>query len=457
MKRKVGRIFVICLILMMINPHSIHAEEPRQEARELEAKRVNQFFTDEINALIDENYEKVLADGWAELRIPRSLHGITEDEISPNALDAAHRLMDAGYKAYLIGGANRDRVLGEEASDFDIVTDAPKEAQEELLVDMTFHTNQNGLVFGFSHYPEEVIDVATCLNIPAAYYGKEGVPDFDPTQLYSDSFVFDSFERDLTINALYYDVETGDLVDYHGGLHDLREGIINTMMDPEIQLESDPPSAIRALRFKARYNFEFSPRLEKAMRENGANYLRSISDAMFAFNLPKFFPSGYGRASYDVLNDYNVFATIYPPVSGICDTEEYRTYAEAAMDLMDQSFEDGTDFDNSLSMAFFLWPVIEDAETTEELHKRAASVLEGERTVCEITDEEADAYLELFELEDALTSECTDEEAQEIAASGQFENALWLLRMRAETSDDLADAVAFWEDLLYEEEIPAAA
>ena len=53
MKRKVGRIFVICLILMMINPHSIHAEEPRQEARELEAKRVNQFFTDEINALID--------------------------------------------------------------------------------------------------------------------------------------------------------------------------------------------------------------------------------------------------------------------------------------------------------------------------------------------------------------------------------------------------------------------
>lgn len=96
MKRKTGRILVICLFLMMISPHSIYAEEPRQEARELEAKRVNQFFTDEINALIDENYEKVLADGWAELRIPRSLHGITEDEISPNALDAAHRLMDAG-------------------------------------------------------------------------------------------------------------------------------------------------------------------------------------------------------------------------------------------------------------------------------------------------------------------------------------------------------------------------
>lgn len=65
----------------------------------------NGIFADElVRALVDDNHKIVEEEGWAELRIPVSLHHITEADMDPNAVDAAHKLIAGGYSAYIVGG-----------------------------------------------------------------------------------------------------------------------------------------------------------------------------------------------------------------------------------------------------------------------------------------------------------------------------------------------------------------
>ena len=149
-----------------------------QEGAEVQAA-ASLFDNAEVNRLIDENYERVQKDGWAELRIPQSIHHISRADFEPNALDAADKLCAAGYEVYIVGGSIRDIILGKSANDFDIS------------------------------------------------------------------------RRDLTINALYYDIKTDEIVDWPGSLRDLRNGILDTLTDSDLTIRNVPPNAIRALRFKA--------------------------------------------------------------------------------------------------------------------------------------------------------------------------------------------------------------
>jgi len=79
--------------------------------------------------MIDDNYALVQQNGWAELVIPEALHHFGRDRISPNALEVGQKLIDRGYKAYVVGGTVRDFVLGTKVNDFDIATDASIDRQ----------------------------------------------------------------------------------------------------------------------------------------------------------------------------------------------------------------------------------------------------------------------------------------------------------------------------------------
>ncbi|MBQ7656054.1 MAG: hypothetical protein IJI53_14545 [Clostridia bacterium] len=399
-------------------------------------KKVDLFSNPQINAMIDENYEQVLEQGWAELRIPQSLHGITEDMLSPNALDVARRLIDAGYEARIIGGAMRDIVMGTVTMDFDIVTNATIEQQLELMDDMTFHSVQTGLTFGYVHYPDEIIDLAQCLNIPAAYYGMEGVPDFDPEALYSDNFIFDSFQRDLSINAICYDAATGDLVDYHGGLHDIREGVMNTIAEPETEFTSNPPAFIRALRFKSRYGYAFSDHVEAVLRQKGEELLLLNTPETIRHQLLKFWPAGYARACYDTLAEYSLLDTLYPPLSGLGASD----FMAAAVDWMDEWNKAGNLQSDDLAMGVFLWPAVAGAE---DIAARSAEVFALENQVCEIDGDLAAHYTAMYALQSRL-EQGESEDAEAILADPAFDDAFELLLIRARIEEGLDAAVEYW-------------
>ncbi len=398
------------------------------------------FDNRQINELIDANYEQVQENGWAELRIPASLHGIKEENFSPNALDAAQKIIDAGYDAYFIGGAIRDLVMGTETMDFDITTNAPNDAIETIFDNVTFHDIPSGASFAFVHYPDEIIDVATCVNIPAEYYGLKGVPDFDPDEIYSDNFIFDSFQRDFTINAIYYDVKTKELVDYHGGLHDIREGILETMVDASVAVSADTRKAVRGLRFKARYGFEFSDSFEKAMRENAPSYVAEAADSN-SFNVPKFFNAGYAQKSYEVLCDYGAFTVLFSPISDIYESEYYQDYINNAMKWMDEYYEDNGELDAALAMAVILYPAYEATEDAE-------TVLDEQNSTYTLSSEEKEYYKNLFLLETEMEKAAGTDRASELLTREDFDNAYKMLAIRAVTNDSLSEAVNFYTKLI---------
>ncbi|MBQ7569825.1 MAG: CCA tRNA nucleotidyltransferase [Synergistaceae bacterium] len=337
------------------------------------------FANPEINKLIDENYKLVVRNGYSELRIPESLHGIKRDIFSKNALDAAARLIANGFPVYLVGETVRDLAAGLKADDFDFSTPASIEEQRQIFGDkLKTVTIPSGFTFGHINYPDERVDLAAFSNIPAAYLGLEGVPEFEPDSLYSTSLLYDSFQRDLTFNALYYDLQTGDIIDWHGGLHDLREGIIETMTDADVVFTNDARFALRALRFKAQFNFEFSENIELAMRANAERYISALKHGG---TLSKMFRPGTARRSFEVLTDYGVFGILFPAVKDICDNKEYKDYAIKAMDFLDSQHE----APKGMFIALLLRPAMKDKSIKEILDAQGTiyNWHEGERESAE--------------------------------------------------------------------------
>ncbi len=305
-------------------------------------------------------------------------------------------LIRSGFQAYLVGGSVRDLLLGTQVNDFDIVTDANFEEQKKIFAGhFSSHSHQNGINYGIAVYPDEEIDLAQMRNIPAAYYGLKNIPDFNPEELFSDNLRNDSFQRDLTLNAVYYDMKTGDLIDFQGGLYALREGIIESPAEPDVHFTDDPTSAIRAMRFKARYNFRFSDSVEKVMRENALKYIKLLTPESISFYLNSMFGHGYSEASYEILNDYGVFEHFLPALKDICGTEEYKLYAMNEMRVLDAQKSP----DKNLWLAILLWPAVKNSD--------ADTVLNEQGKICRFSDGQIDTLKEIFMTENEMETVST--------------------------------------------------
>ena len=405
------------------------------------------FASDEINRMLDENHEKVLAEGYSELRIPASLHGIPESAMTPDSWEVGRILLDAGYEVYVVGGCVRDFIMGRECVDIDLTTNATVEQQRELFGD-ALGTHESGeRLFGYVIYPDENVDLCTYQNIPAAYAGLPGIPDFDPTGLTSDSVLFDSFQRDLTINALYYDMSNGDLVDFHDGIYHIREGILSTMTDADTTLRDDPPIALRAIRFKARYGYRFSDNLEAAMREHGVEYILSADPYLCYSNSAKMLVAGYSHKAVKLLLDYGLLDTIYPSLKNYAADPEYLAYLDRALPWLDQYRTDtGEDVHKYLAFLTLLQPVIDSRAESMDYDAALASVLEEQGTrfdMIKVGERMEEASLLCHLMKDTASWFLRDT----IRRSWRYDGALTLLNIAALTDPSLQRDVAFWNQI----------
>jgi poly(A) polymerase len=293
------------------------------------------LFTPEVNRLIDKDYEKVTEKGYGNLVLPARLHNISESDIPPEAVFVAKKLQDAGFTAYFVGGGVRDTLMGKHVNDWDITTSADYSDCEAVFGDMFFLHYAGDTAYGAVKLPDakEPVDVATYGKIPAVYLGRPDVPNDSSRSLFNDSF-----RRDLTYNALLYDPKNGDVIDYHGGLRDMREHITDSVYEPTVQFPDNPSVCIRALRFTARFGFRMSPRLEKAM-EHAADYLRMIPMNERYYNSARFFTDGYAARSYELLDRCGVMPLFLPGLSPAENSPEgiaaYKKYLETLMPRLD--------------------------------------------------------------------------------------------------------------------------
>src|SRR5512141_3053115 len=217
--------------------------------------------------------------------VSRAAHTLSRRDIDADALKVLYRLRQADYVAYLVGGSVRDLLLGRRPKDFDIGTSAHPYQVKKLFRNCWII----GRRFRLAHvkFGQKVIEVATFRRQVAA--GEEvvadGVPAPDPTtpegeQLIHHDNTFgtpeeDAFRRDFTINALFYDIATFAIIDYVGGLGDLRDGIIRSIGDPEDRFREDPVRMLRAVAFAERLRFVLDPPVETSIRRHRGEIARS--------------------------------------------------------------------------------------------------------------------------------------------------------------------------------------
>jgi poly(A) polymerase len=217
--------------------------------------------------------------------IPRAEHPISRRDIDPDALKVLYRLRQAEHIAYLVGGSVRDLMLARHPKDFDIGTSAHPYQVKKLFRNCWII----GRRFRLAHvkFGTKVIEVATFRRqvVPGEEVVQDGVPAPDPStpegaHLIHHDNTFgtpeeDAFRRDFTINALAYDIATFSVIDYVGGLDDLRAGVVRSIGDPLVRLLEDPVRMMRAVALASRLGFAIDPPVLDAIHTHRHEIARS--------------------------------------------------------------------------------------------------------------------------------------------------------------------------------------
>lgn len=182
------------------------------------------------------------------------------------------RLRNAGFEAYFAGGCVRDELLGRPPVDFDVATSAPPERVRELFT--ARRTQEVGSAFGvvLVRPPRrsglKPVEVATFREEFGYSDGRH------PDRIRFSDARTDAQRRDFTINGLFYDPLQDRVIDYVGGLEDLRRGIVRAIGDPEARFSEDKLRMLRAVRFAAVLNFRIDSATERAIRHHAGELVQ---------------------------------------------------------------------------------------------------------------------------------------------------------------------------------------
>ncbi len=298
--------------------------------------------------------------------IPRAEHGVSRANISRNALKVLYRLKEAGFRACLVGGGVRDLLLGREPKDFDIATNAHPEEVSRLFRNCRLIGRRFRLAH--VHFGREIIEVAT-FRAPHAN-GDDDAGDGDcgnGDALIEDGRLIrdnvygtieqDAWRRDFTINALYYDISDFSVVDYAGGMADLREGVLRLIGEPEVRFREDPVRMLRAVRFAGKLGFRVDPACEAAIPRM-AGLLAEVAPARLFDEAIKLFHGGYGLQTFEMLRRYDLFRYLFPATEESLMHEENGfpiTFVANALKNTDERIHEGKGVNPAFLYAVMLW------------------------------------------------------------------------------------------------------
>ena len=290
--------------------------------------------------------------------IPRADHSISRDQIDPDALKVLYRLRKFNHQAYLVGGGVRDLLLGRAPKDFDIGTSAHPNEVKRIFRNCWII----GRRFRLAHvkFGQKTIEVATFRRqLPPDELAAAEAEDERAAQARTAAGTKaqrspirrdntfgtaeeDAFRRDFTINALFYDIATFSVIDYVGGMEDLRREVIRSIGDPNERVIEDPVRMLRAIAFTTRLGFTLDPPVQRAIRRHKAE-IGKASPARMIEELYKLLRSGFAAPTYRSLSEHGLLTSIAPEVerrktSSLWRSLElldaYRTTFESAPDTL---------------------------------------------------------------------------------------------------------------------------
>src|SRR5688572_12792056 len=284
--------------------------------------------------------------------VSRAEHAISRKQIDPDALRVLYRLHQSNYLAYLVGGSVRDLLLGRRPKDFDIGTSAHPYQVKRLFRNCWII----GRRFRLAHvrFGPKNIEVATFRRQvsaqelaaaeeqpPLPAEAVEGDEDAQDRLVHRDNTFGtpeeDAFRRDFTINALFYDIGTFSIIDYTGGLQDLRDGIVRCIGDPEERFQEDPVRMLRAVAMAARLGFKIDVPIDEAISRTRGEIARS-APARLIEEFYKLLRSGASEQAFRMMAERRLLEPIAHELQRNADARLWRSLG--ALDAYRQRFEE---------------------------------------------------------------------------------------------------------------------
>jgi poly(A) polymerase len=313
------------------------------------------------------------------VEVPVSEHGIDPDLVDERAVKVVRTLHQAGFQAYVVGGAVRDLLVGLRPKDFDVATDATPE-QVKGLFRRAFIIGRRFRIVHVIHgrgRDHEVIEVSTFRaymdnseatqvegnekTSRAALAGSAHAVDASGRVLRDNVWgpqVEDAARRDFTVNAMYYDPESQIVVDYHHGLADVKKKLLRLIGDPATRYREDPVRIIRAVRFAAKLGFEFEKKTGAPIQEL-APLLANVPISRMFDEMIKLLQTGHALASIDALRAQSLHRSIFPVLDAVYDearsTPQQQAFIRMALADTDRRVGEGKPVAPSFLLACLLW------------------------------------------------------------------------------------------------------
>ena len=311
------------------------------------------------------------------VEIPVSEHGINPNLVDERALNVVSTLQQAGFEAYIVGGAVRDLLVGLRPKDFDVATNATPEQVKGLfrrafIIGRRFRIVH--VIYGRGR-DNEVIEVSTM----RAYLDSADAEQVKGNERTSKGELStmkhavdasgrvlrdnvwgpieqDAARRDFSINAMYYDPESQIVVDFHQGIRDAKKKTLRMIGDAATRYREDPVRIIRAVRFAAKLNalgFKFDAKTLEPLASS-RNLLADVPQSRLFDEMLKLLQTGHALASIEQLKAVGLATGIYP----LLDTVVERAgdpFVKLALQDTDRRVGEGKPVAPSFLLACVLW------------------------------------------------------------------------------------------------------
>lgn len=290
--------------------------------------------------------------------IPRAEHSISRSNIHRNALKVLYRLNSAGFGGYLVGGCVRDLLLGRQPKDFDIATNAHPDEVRKLFKNCRLI----GKRFRLAHiiFGKDIIEVATFRthheNAEVENDAKTHQGMILRDNVYGD-IEDDVWRRDFTINGLYYNIADFSVIDYIGGMQDIKTRTLRIIGDAVPRYHEDPVRLLRAVRFMGKLDLNIAPDTEKPLSELH-HLLQKVSPARLFLEVVKLFQEGAMLPTFQLLRKYKLFQELFPATHACLENERALKLIEEALLSTDSRVKENKTVSPAFVFSVFSWPMI---------------------------------------------------------------------------------------------------
>ena len=395
----------------------------------------------------------------APRKIPATHHQLSPAAISSGAREVVATLTKAGHQALVVGGCVRDTLLGKQAKDFDVATDATPEQVRALFRRSRIIGRRFRIVH--VHVGRELVEVTTFRaghgqdeEISAAPRSSELARASNRGVLLRDN-VFGSLEedaqrRDFTINALYYHPGRNELLDFVGGLDDISKRSLRVIGDPATRFREDPVRMLRAARFQAKLGFTLHPATAAPLARL-RQLLSEVPSARLFDEMLKLLMTGHALATYEALREHGLLEPLLPDTDRAAADPHWDRFLRQALTNTDQRIANDQRVTPAFLFAALLWPplaaALENPATrhpeTAALNQVATEVIARAVRRIAIPRRFSAPAREIWELQPRLEHP-GKRTAESLLAHPRFRAAYDFLLLREQSGAELGNVGVWW-------------